>query len=172
MVPLDSVDGQEVPFLEEGFPDGNRALGHVDLQGLAAGHAGLADAPGHHGRVGGLAAAAGQDPLGREKAVNILGLGLLPDQQDLLPLPSLGLGPVGIQHDLAGGGAGGGGDAGGQGLEFDVGIDLGMEELLQVFRFDAQQGLLLGDQALILHLHGGAHQGPGVHLPVPGLQAV
>ena len=51
---------------------------------LGAADAGLAHAAGDHGRVAGLAAAAGQDALGGDHAVQVVRVGLAPDQDHLL----------------------------------------------------------------------------------------
>ena len=46
------------------------------------------------------------------------------------------------------------------------------QQLFQHRGIDAQQGLFLGDQAFLEHLHRGAHHALGIHLAVAGLQAV
>ena len=55
----------------------------VDAQRAGAGDAGLAHAARHHGRVRGHAAARGENALGRVHAVDVLGRGLDPHQDDL-----------------------------------------------------------------------------------------
>ena len=59
------------------------ALG-VDLELLGAADTGLAHAAGDDGGVRGLAAARGQDALGGDHAVEVVGVGLAADEDDLL----------------------------------------------------------------------------------------
>ena len=56
----------------------------VDVERLGAADAGAAHAAGHDGRVRGLAAAAGQDAPGGDHAVQVVGVGLLADQDHVL----------------------------------------------------------------------------------------
>jgi hypothetical protein len=80
-----AVDGDEVTLAEAGIAHIGLAAGDIDADALGTGDAGLAHAARHHGGMGGLAAAGGQDALGGEEAMDVLGLGLLADQDDLLP---------------------------------------------------------------------------------------
>src|SRR5690606_22667260 len=83
-----AVDGDQVALLDD-VPAGHGhppALG-VDLQLLGAADTGLAHAAGDDGRVGGLAAAGGEDALGGDHAVQVVGVGLTADQDDLLAGP-------------------------------------------------------------------------------------
>ena len=66
--------------------------------------------------MGGDTAARGEDALGGDHAAQILGRGLDADEQDFLALGGGRDGTLGIEIDLAGGGAGTGGKAGGDGL--------------------------------------------------------
>ena len=122
--------------------------------------------------MGGLAAPAGEDALGRKEAVNVFRLGFDAGQDDLLPFIAQTLGPVGVEHHLADGRARRGGDAHGQRLMLEVRVDAAVQELLQHVRLDPEQGLLLGDQTFLDHIHRGLDQGPGVHLAVAGLEHV
>ena len=76
------------------------ALG-VDVELLGAAHAGLAHPAGDDRGVAGLAAAAGQDALGGDHAVQVVGVGLPADQDDLLPRPAPLHRGVGVEHRLA-----------------------------------------------------------------------
>ena len=78
-------------------------LVHLDL--AAAGDAALAHAPGHHGGVGGHAAANGQDALGGLHALDVLGRGFQADQDHLLAPGGPLLGLLGGEDDLAAGGS-------------------------------------------------------------------
>ena len=70
------VQGDHVAFLEAGIADDGDALVDIDVDALGTGHAALAHAAGDDRRVGGLAAARGQDALGGEEAVDVFRLGL------------------------------------------------------------------------------------------------
>ena len=84
-----AVDRDHVALADdEAVGPGELLLGRVDLELLGAADAGLAHAPGDHGRVAGLAAAAGQHALGRDHAVQVLGVGLAADEDDLLAAAS------------------------------------------------------------------------------------
>ena len=75
----------------------------IDLDVAAAGHAAFAHAARHNRRVGGHAAAGGQDALGGVHAVDVFGRGFDADQDDLAAELGLCLGLVGGEDDLAGG---------------------------------------------------------------------
>src|SRR5207302_5322861 len=82
-----AVDGDHVALADRDAAGGGEllALGvHVELVGAA--DAGLAHAAGDHGRVAGLAAAAGQDALGGDHAVQVVRVRLAADQDYPLAL--------------------------------------------------------------------------------------
>ena len=80
-------------------------------EGRGAADADLAHLAGDERRVRGDAAARGQDALGGDHAAKVLGGRLDADEEGLLA-PLLGVhGAVGVEEDLAGGGAGAGGQA-------------------------------------------------------------
>src|SRR5262249_10248484 len=67
------------------------------------------------------AAATGEDTLGDEHAVDVVGAGLLAHQDDLLAGLAGGLGAVGVKDDLADGGSGAGVHALGEDAAFLLG---------------------------------------------------
>ena len=82
-----AVDGDHVALADRDAAGRGELLRlgvHFELLGAA--DAGLAHAAGDHGRVAGLAAAAGQDALGGDHAVQVVRVGLAPDQDHLLAL--------------------------------------------------------------------------------------
>ncbi len=85
-------------------------------------------------------------------AVDVLGRGLDPHQDDPLALGSERLGVVGREHDLAGGGARRGRKAGGDHLALGVGIDGRMQELVERGRVDARHRFLAGDEPFVRQL--------------------
>ena len=72
-----------------------------DPHRLGADHRRLAPAPGHHGGVADQPAPGGQDALGGQHAVDVLGRGLAADQDHLLAPLGRGLGVVGGEVDPA-----------------------------------------------------------------------
>ncbi len=171
-VAVAAVDGDDVALVQRGVADGGAALDVVDVDRLAAGHAGLAHAARDHRRVRGLAAARGQDALRLEEAVDVLGLGLLAHQDDHFAVAAARFGAVGVEDDLAGSGARRSRKTNGQRLALEAGRQLRHQQLFEHGRIDAQQRLLLADQAFLEHLDRGAHHRRGVHLAVARLQAV
>ncbi len=78
-----AVDGDDVALLAASCPADAHGAGRVvDAQRARAGDAGLAHAARDHGRVRGHAAARGEDALGGVHAVDVLGRGLDPHQDD------------------------------------------------------------------------------------------
>ena len=82
-----AVDGDHVALADRDAAGRGELLRlGVHFESLGAADAGLAHAAGDHGRVAGLAAAAGQDALGGDHAVQVVRVGLAADQDDLLAL--------------------------------------------------------------------------------------
>ena len=147
-------------------------LVHLDV--AAARDTTLAHAPGHHGGVGGHAAANGQDALGGLHALDVLGRGLQTHQDHLLAPLSPGLGVLSGEDDLAGGSAGGGAQrlADGLALFQGHGVELGMEQGVQRAGLDHGNSLLLRDLALIHQITGDLQRGGGGALAVAGLEHI
>ena len=104
-----AVDGEPIALVVDLAGELELLVLLVHLDVAAAGDAALAHAARHDGRVGGHAAADGQDALRGLHALNVLGRGLETDEHDLLAalLPRLGV--LGGEDDLAAGRAGRGG---------------------------------------------------------------
>ena len=81
-------------------------------------------------------------------------------------------GGVGVEHDLAGGGAGRSRQALRQRLAAEIRRQLRHQQLLQHGRFDAQQGALLGDQPFLGTSPPNCAPCRAVHLAVARLQAI
>ena len=108
-----AVDGHEIADLDDLAIDVELALHLVDGDRVAADDAGLAPAAGDDRRVAGLAAGGREDALGQVHAGDVLGAGLLADQEDRLVGMLLveGDGGLGRQDHLAAGRTRAGGDA-------------------------------------------------------------
>src|ERR1035438_10877986 len=81
-----AVDREEVPLVERLAAHREGALVVVDLERAGPAHADLAHLPGDERRVGGYAAARGQDSLGGYHAAEVLGRRLDAHEEHLLPL--------------------------------------------------------------------------------------
>ena len=150
----------------------------VEADGLTAHDGDLAHLSGHQRRVRGHAAECGQEPDGSVHAADVLGRGLVPAKNDRLAPGGPGLGVVGEEDHLAGGGARTGGQTLGQDALLLVGLNLCRriedrpQQLIERLRLHAADGLFLGDQFLLHHLHGDAHAGEASPLAAAALQHV
>ena len=117
-----------------------------------------------------LAAVARQDALGGNHALEVVGVGLPTDQDNLMVLVRTRDGVIAREHDLAHGGAGAGVEASRQSLILLGGIELRVQELVELRGIDTAHGLLAGDEALLDHLDGNAQGGGGGTLAHAGLE--
>ena len=117
-----------------------------------------------------LATVAGQDTLGGDHALQVIGVGLPANQNDLVTLVGARDGIVAREHDLAHGGTRAGVEAASQNLVLLGGIELRMQELVELRGIDAAHGLLAGDQTLLDHFDGDAQGGGGSALAHAGLE--
>ena len=151
-----AVDRQGVALVEDPAADPHLPALLVDGEVPGADDARLAQAAGDHRRVGGHAAARGEDADRGVHADDVLGRGLLAHQQHRTPAVLVGhrRGPVGVEGDAAGGGARAGGQPRGQHaavllrLLALVQVELRREHLDQVARLDPGEALALLDQRL------------------------
>ena len=122
----------------------------------------------------GHATAGGEDAFGGDHAAEVFRGGLDADEEDLLALLGGHDGALGVEVDLAGGGAGAGGEAGGDGLGL---LHLGEvedrgEELLELVGRVAQDRGLPVDELLLHHVGGDLQRGGGGALAVTRLEHV
>ena len=169
-----AVQRDHVAFLDDdiGAGDDGLLLLSVDLEGLDAAHARGAHAAGDNGSMGGLATMAGQDALGGDHAGQVVGVGLPADEHALAAGLCGGHGVGGGEHGLADGSARGGVQTAGEHIVLGVLIELRVQQLVELLGLDAHDGLLLGDEALLLHLDGDVQRGGGGALADTGLQHV
>src|SRR5690606_14290218 len=133
----------------------------VDLDGGGTAHADLAHLTGDERGVGGHPATSGEDAFGGDHAAEVFRRGFDADEEHLLPLVGGDDGAVGVEVDLAGGGAGTGGQAGGDDLGL---LDLGevedrREQLLELVGRVAHDGGLPVDELLLHHIDGELQRG-------------
>lgn len=113
---------------------------------------------------------AGQDALGGDHALQVVGVGLPADQNDLVALVGARDGVITREHDLAHGGTRAGVKAAGQGLVLLGGVELRVQELVELRGIDAAHSLLAGDEALLDHFDSNAQGGSGGALAHAGLE--
>ena len=153
-----------------GAGDGADLVDRVDLEGVDAADAGGAHAAGDDGGVRGLAAVRGQDALSGNHAVEVVGRGLPAHEDAGLAGLGVGLGVGGGEDHGAHGRARGGVEALGDDLVVGLGVELRVEELVELLGGNAHDRLLLGDAALLVHLDGDLERGEGGALAHAGLE--
>mmetsp|Transcript_40600 Transcript_40600/g.79488 ORF Transcript_40600/g.79488 Transcript_40600/m.79488 type:complete len:620 (-) Transcript_40600:61-1920(-) len=128
----------------------------VDTQLLAARHASLAPAAGHHGCVRGHAPPVGEDAFGGVHPAHVLGAGLRTYKDRGAALCFEGLSLLGSEDNLSNSSAGGGGESLADHTILVGGLrrKLGVEELVEVRRVHLVDGLVLCDETLLVHVYG------------------
>ena len=115
---------------------------------------------------------AGEDAFGCDHACQVVGVGLPTDEHALAAFGCCSNGCIGGEYRLAHGSAGGCVQTAGQNVIGSILVELGMEQLVELFGADALDGFLLGDQALFDHLDGDADGSGCGALAHAGLQHV
>ena len=169
---LGAVDGDDVALVQYAVAalDAHDLLGRIDMETLDTADAGRTHAAGDNGRMARLAAVAGQDALGGYHALQVVGVGLPADQDDLVALVRTRNGVIAREHDLAHGSTGTGVKAACERLVLLGGVKLRVQELVELRRVDTAHGLLAGDEALLDHLDGDAQSGGGGAFSHAGLE--
>lgn len=111
-----------------------------------------------------------QDTLGGDHALQVVGVGLPADQNDLMALGRTRNGVIAREHDLAHGGTGTGIKAACERLVLLGGVELRVQELVELRGVDAAHGLLTGDEAFLDHLNSNAQSGGCGTLAHAGLE--
>ena len=150
--------------------DTNDLLGSVDMKTLDTADAGGTHATGNNGGVARLATMARQDTLGGDHTLQVVGVGLPTDQNDLMALGRTRNGVIAREHDLAHGGTGTGVKAACERLVLLGGVELRVQELVELRGIDAAHGLLTGDEAFLDHLNSDAQSGGCSTLAHAGLE--
>ena len=100
------------------------------------------------------AAARCQDALRRVHAVDILRRCFDADEDDGVAHFVAALGSVGVEHDQAGCSTRRSGQPLGQHVAQGLGVERGVEQLVERGGIDAGNGFFLGDQPFMRHVHG------------------
>lgn len=140
------------------------------METLNAANAGRTHAAGDNGGVARLATMARQDTLGSDHALQVVGVGLPANQNDLVALVGARDGVITREHDLAHGGTGAGVKTGSERLVLLGGVELRVQELVELRGIDAAHGLPAGDEALLDHFDSNAQGGSGGALAHAGLE--
>ena len=114
----------------------------------------------------------GEDALRRDHPVDVVGSRLPADEDDVLAVLRPLDRRVGVEHGLAGRGSGRCVEAGRSDLELGPGVDHRVEQLVELVRVDANDGVLARDQALLDHVHGGLQRSGSRSLGAAGLQQI
>ena len=170
-----AIERDPVAFFEGLALDAHLARLFVDVNVARAGHAALAHAAGDDRGVTGHTAARSENACRDFHAVDVFRRGFSANQDDGLSCPRARLldGFIGSENDLADGGSRGSGQARGQ--HFDLTallIQARNQEVVELVRIDAEDGLFLGDQAFLDHLNRNSHRGQAGALAVARLQHV
>ena len=169
-LPGRAVDRDQVALFDSRAVDRENPLIEIDPETFGARHTGLAHAAGHHGGVTRLAAARRQHALGGDHPVHVIRVGFDPHQDHGLALLAALLGPVGIEDGPAAGGARGSIDALGDHLGLRLRIDARMQQLVDLRRLDALNGLVLSDELFVDHIDRDLDGGLGGPLGGASLQ--
>ena len=116
------------------------------METLDTADTGSTHATGDNGGVARLATMARQDTLGGDHALQVVGVGLPANQNDLMTLGRTRNGVIAREHDLAHGGTGTGVKAACERLVLLGGVELRVQELVELRGVDAAHGLLTGDK--------------------------
>src|SRR5690606_21866821 len=122
-------------------------------------HAGPTHATGDDGGMTRHTAAGGEDARRSVHAVNVFRTRLYADQNDLAPLCFERLGLVGVEYDLARGGAWRGRRTAGNSVLVRRRIDRRMQQVVERGRIDPHHRLLAGDEALVGEVHRNLESG-------------
>ena len=160
---LSTVDGDDVTLVQYAIAalDAHDLLGSIDMEALDTADAGRTHAAGDNCGMARLATVARQDTLGGNHALQVVRVGLPTDQDDLVTLVHACDGIVAREHDLAHGSTGTGVKAAGQCLVLLGGVELRVQELVELRWVNAAHGFLAGDEALLNHLDGDTQGGGG-----------
>ena len=169
---LGAVDGDDIALVQYAVAalDAHDLLGGVDVEALNAADAGRTHAAGDNGGMARLATVAGQDALGGDHALQVVGVGLPTNQNDLVTLVGARDGIVAREHDLAHSGTRAGVQTAGQSLVHLGGVELRVQELVELRGIDAAHGLFAGDQVFLDHFDSDAQGGGGGALAHAGLE--
>ncbi len=96
-----AVDRDPFAFADDAPADRHRACLQVDVQVGDAHHGRLAELAGDEGRMARPSSPAGQDPLRSQHAVDVVGLGLRTDHDDLPAFLRPAFGQIGVEGDDA-----------------------------------------------------------------------
>ena len=142
----------------------------VDVERLGTAHRGLAHAARDDRGMRGLAAPAGEDAGSRDHALEIVRIGLAPDEDDLVARAGPFHRRRAVEHDAPHGGTWRGVHALGDLLVGRARSEPREHELAQLVAGHAHQRLVHRDDTLVHELHGNAEGGGGGALAHPRLQ--
>ena len=167
-----AIQRNEVAFVEGDVAHGYCAVLIVNLYGTCARNTAFTHTAGHNSCVAGHTAAGSEDTLSHIHTLEVFGRGFDAHQHNFLTLCRPSFGFVSMEHDLSRGCSGRCGQAFGQhlGLSQSCFVEYGVKQLVETIGFNAQQGFVFADHALLKHFHGNANHRGTCALTVAGLQ--
>jgi len=147
-----SVDRDRVALAHLLAADASRLGLEVERQVVTAGDARLSHPAGNDGRMGGHASVCGQNPLGLDQPVDVVGGRLPADEDHALSRAAPFLGGVRVEHDRARGRAGRRVEALCGDLEIGGRIDHRVQKLVELRGIDPRHRVLAGDQPFLDHV--------------------
>ncbi len=154
-----AVDREEIALAQLVTVDRDRPHGVVDREPLAPGDARLPHPARDNGRVRGHPPVRGQHSARLDEAVDVVGRRLPADEDHVLAGPAALLRGVCVEHDCARGRAGRRVEPARDDLDLGRRVDHRVQELVELGRVDAGDGLVAGDEGLLDHLRGHAQRG-------------
>ena len=164
-----AVDRDRVGLAEVVAVEGRLLRLLVDRERLAAGDARLPHPAGDDCCVRGHPAVRGEDALGRDHPVDVVGGRLPADENHVLAGAAFDRG-IGVEDQVPAGCPGRRVEALRDHVHARARVDHRVQELIELIGIDARDGVLARDQALLDHVHGGLQCGCGGPLRTSGLE--
>ena len=161
-----AVDRELIALAQLDVAEPHGAGLQVDRERVAARDARLSHPARDDGRVRRHPAVRGQDAARVDEAVDVVGRRLPADEQHVVALAPALLGEVGVEHDRARSRARRRVEPRRDDVDVGAGVDHRVEELVELARVDARDGLLARDETLVGHLDGDPQR--GLRGPLPG----
>ena len=169
---LTAVDGDDVALVQHdiGSKDVNLFRGGIDAEALDTAYAWRAHAARDNGSVARLSTMARQDALSGDHALEVIGVRLPAHKDCGAPGFMNGNGVVGGKDNLTHGGSGARVEAARKHVNSGGGVELRMQELVELRGIDAHKRLIAGDEPLLDHVDRDAQRRCGRALARTRLQ--
>ena len=153
-VPVGTIDGDDVVFLEQEIADLHGLSVEIELQRVAAANAAAAHTTGNDGCVAGHAAAAGEHALRSDDAVDVIRRGLVAHEDDLVAIVAALFCFVGIEDNVTAGCARRSRQPGGDDVDLRLWIDAWVQQLIELVGIHTHDGGVAVDEPFLVHING------------------